>query len=197
MVGASERYKRATATILEGAAVSLTSASVGPATCAYRLVPPCGPRGASTTGVCRYRGAFLFRLLGERLQHVRTTPETRPYLLCLPQGTGLLVLALTLVAQVIAMSAQKSAQKILSWPVQLRHPKAAPSSWAHELEPLSTEVARGPLQRYRFFNDLLLGVLPAAVAVGEDYLVSVDDATYGAGLSAKSRPGGAKLGSRP
>jgi hypothetical protein len=59
MVVASERYKRATATILEGAAVSLTSASVCPATRAYRLVPPCGPRCASTTGVCRHRGAFL------------------------------------------------------------------------------------------------------------------------------------------
>src|SRR5215210_1784388 len=131
-------------------------------------------------------------LLRERLQHVGTTPETRPYLLCPSESTGLPVLSLALVAQVIAVSAQK----ILPRPVQNRHPPATRNlvnhAGADEPGPLSPEVARRPLQRHHFFDGLPLGALSATVAVGEDHLVPKDEATYGAGLPTSPRPRRAK-----
>ena len=126
--------------------------------------------------------------IGERLHHVSASAQMLPDLLRPSESPVPLVLALALVAKVIAMPAQK----ILPRPVQLRHPPAAPGSWADEPGALSPEVTGRPLQRHRFFDGLPLGTLSATVAVGEDYLVPGDEATYGACLPIAPRPRGAK-----
>src|SRR5215213_3896641 len=97
-----------------------------------------------------------FRLLGERLQRVGAAPEALPDLPRPPQGPVLLVLALALVAEVVAVPAQE----ILPRPVQDRYSLAAPNPVHHaqtdEPGPLSPEVARRPLQGHRFLHVLPL-----------------------------------------
>src|SRR5215216_3693527 len=116
--------------------------------------------------------------LGERLHHVGTAPETFPDLLCAPQGPVLLILALALVAEVVAVPAQE----ILPRPVQDRHSPAALRPGTDEPGTLSPEVAQCPLQWYRLLNFLPLPNWPTAVAVGEDYLILVDESTDGSHL---------------
>ena len=92
-------------------------------------------------------------LVGERLHHVRTTPEARPDLLRPSESTGVLVLALALVSEVVAVTARE----ILPRPVQDRHPPTAPIPGADEPGALSPEVARRPLQGHRLPYVLPLG----------------------------------------
>src|SRR5215204_4800845 len=122
--------------------------------------------------------------LGERLQHVGTPTQALPYLLGPSQGPVHLVLALALVAEVVAVPAQE----ILSLSVQNGHSLSAGHSRTDEPGPFSPEIARRPLQGYRLHHFLPLATWSAAVAVGEDEVVPVDESSDGSHLSPRSRP---------
>src|SRR5215216_1294917 len=90
--------------------------------------------------------------LRERLHHVWTPAQLLPYLPRPPQGPVVLVLALALVAQVVAVAAQE----VLPRPVQDRHSPAARTPRTDEPGALSPEVARTPLEGDRLINFLAL-----------------------------------------
>src|SRR5215217_5172691 len=122
--------------------------------------------------------------LWERLHRVGTPTQPLPDLLRPPQGSVIFVLALALVAEVVAVPTQE----ILPLPVQDRYPPPARNSRADEPGPLSPKVARRPLQGYRLHHFLPLTTWPAAVAVGEDYFVPVNEGTDGCHLLLRSPP---------
>src|SRR5215203_3912461 len=82
--------------------------------------------------------------LREGLRHVRAPSKALPDRLRPAKGTVHLVLPLTLVDQIVAMTAQK----VASQPVQDCHPPAASGSRTDEPRPLPSEVARRPVEEH-------------------------------------------------
>jgi hypothetical protein len=105
----------------------------------------------------------LLGLLRERLHHVCTGAEPLPYPLGPPQGSMRLVLALTLVAEVVAVAAQE----IPSRSVQDGDPPTAVRSGADEPWPLSAKVTGGPVKGHGLMNIFPLAPRTAPVTVEE------------------------------
>src|SRR5215218_612767 len=76
-------------------------------------------------------------LLGKQLRHVRAAAEPLPDRLRPAKGTCHLVLPLTLIDEIVAMTAQKVAPQT----IKESCPPAAPCSRADRPRPLSAEVA--------------------------------------------------------
>lgn len=110
---------------------------------------------AHLTGwLCYHTHDSPFGLLRKRERHVRAAAEPLPYGLRLVQGPVHPVIPPALVGEVIAMPAQE----VFPRPVEDGHPPAAHLpvhySRADEPRPLSSEVARSPVERHGFLHIL-------------------------------------------
>src|SRR5215211_2401161 len=120
----------------------------------------------------------------ERLRHVRAAAKAPADVLCPVQSPVHLVIPLALVAEIVAVSAQKVSPRS----VQDSDPSAAPRSGTDEPRPLSSEVAGRPGKLYRLPDVLPLAAHTSPVAVGEGQSIVVGHAAYGAGLPSGPRP---------